>query len=148
MINPIIKDQSSFGEVKPDRERLYNERLHNAIAQTIFDNSCGSVSPLGLLISLIEEDSDTNIYLNDQYFIDQKTKKNWSIYPWSSFDMWYSTHWDTAGDWVYNVSPKEYGIIARLSHLKVLNYAGSRFIQPRSSSYIASFLRSISSSYT
>jgi hypothetical protein len=28
-----------------------------------------------------------------QYFIDYKTEKNWFIYPWNSFVMWYSTHW-------------------------------------------------------
>lgn len=79
VITPVIKDHYTFVEVKADQERLYNEQLHRSLAKTIFNNSCQS------------------------YFIDQKTKKNWFIYPWSSFDMWYSTHWGRKDDWIYNI---------------------------------------------
>lgn len=39
-----------------------------------------------------------------QYFIDYKSQKNWFIYPWNSFVMWYSTHWGRSDDWTYDVS--------------------------------------------
>ncbi|KAJ5681952.1 uncharacterized protein N7477_001892 [Penicillium maclennaniae] len=77
VITPVIKEQSSFVEVKADSERLYDEKLHASIAKTVFNDSCGS------------------------YFIDKKSRKNWFIYSWSSFAMWYSTHWDNADDWIY-----------------------------------------------
>ncbi|KAJ5760001.1 hypothetical protein N7520_007157 [Penicillium odoratum] len=80
VITPVIKGDSSSVEVKTDSEAFYNERLHMSIAKTIFNNSCGS------------------------YFIDQTTNKNWFIYPWSSFHMWYTTHWEHTNDWVYDVS--------------------------------------------
>ncbi|KAJ5895919.1 uncharacterized protein N7473_005318 [Penicillium subrubescens] len=80
VIAPVIRDQSTFVEVKADSEKKYNETLHEAIGKTIFNNSCFS------------------------YFIDQKTQKNWFIYPWSSFDMWYDTHLGLSNEWIYDVS--------------------------------------------
>ncbi|KAJ5485954.1 hypothetical protein N7530_000254 [Penicillium desertorum] len=79
VIAPVIQDRCSFVEVRPDSEKDYNVNLHEKIATTIFNNSCGS------------------------YFIDYKTEKNWFTYPWNSFVMWYSTHWDNLDDWVYDV---------------------------------------------
>ncbi|OQE94725.1 hypothetical protein PENNAL_c0003G02615 [Penicillium nalgiovense] len=79
VIAPVIQDRCSFVEVKPESEKDYNVNLHEEIAMTIFNNSCGS------------------------YFIDYKTKKNWFIYPWNSFVMWYSTHWGNLDDWTYDV---------------------------------------------
>lgn len=40
----MIRDHSTFVEVKPDSEKKYNEILHEAIGNTIFNNSCFSVS--------------------------------------------------------------------------------------------------------
>ncbi|KAJ5109098.1 hypothetical protein N7456_005773 [Penicillium angulare] len=80
VIAPVIRDQSLSVEVKTDKENEYNEALHKAISGTIFNNSCFSC------------------------FIDQKTQKNWFIYPWSSFDMWYDTHMGLSNDWIYDVS--------------------------------------------
>ncbi|KAJ5182077.1 hypothetical protein N7449_012224, partial [Penicillium cf. viridicatum] len=79
VISPALQDRASFVEVKPDSEKEYNENLHEKIATTIFNNSCGS------------------------YFIDYKSQKNWFIYPWNSFVMWYSTHWGRSDDWTYDV---------------------------------------------
>lgn len=45
VIRPVLRDQISSVEVKVESERQYNENLHAAIGQTIFDNSCFSVSP-------------------------------------------------------------------------------------------------------
>ncbi|KAJ5420718.1 hypothetical protein N7465_003237 [Penicillium sp. CMV-2018d] len=81
VIAPVLQDRSSFVEVKSDSEKEYNENLHEKIATTIFNSSCGS------------------------YFIDHKTQKNWFIYPWNSFVMWYSTHWARSDDWTYDVNP-------------------------------------------
>lgn len=99
-IAPVIKEQSSIVEVKADSERLYNEKLHASIAKTVFNDSCGSVSPLDIFFACLRKIFDQEM----QYFIDKTSQKNWFIYPWSSFVMWYSTHWDTADDWVYDVS--------------------------------------------
>ncbi|KAJ5128926.1 hypothetical protein N7448_002634 [Penicillium atrosanguineum] len=99
-ITPVIKEHSSFVEVKPDSERLYNERLHESITKTVFNTSCGSVSHFYNFFACLRKRVDQEM----QYFIDQKSQKNWFIYPWSSFAMWYSTHWDRADDWVYDVS--------------------------------------------
>lgn len=44
VIAPVVKDRSSFVEVKADREKMYNETLHAAIGKTIFNNTCSSVS--------------------------------------------------------------------------------------------------------
>ncbi|KAJ5364366.1 uncharacterized protein N7496_010079 [Penicillium cataractarum] len=79
VIAPVIRDQSTFVEVKADSEKKYNEILHEVIGKTIFNNSCFS------------------------YFIDQKTQKNWFIYPWSSFDMWYDTHLGLSNEWIYDI---------------------------------------------
>lgn len=43
VIAPVLQDRASFVEVKPDSENEYNENLHEKIAMTIFNNSCGSV---------------------------------------------------------------------------------------------------------
>ncbi|KAJ6143365.1 hypothetical protein N7471_002818 [Penicillium samsonianum] len=80
VIAPVIQDRCSFVEVNPNSEKDYNEELHEKIATTIFNSSCGS------------------------YFIDYKTDKNWFIYPWNSFVMWYTTHWGRLDDWIYDVS--------------------------------------------
>ncbi|KAJ5385709.1 hypothetical protein N7509_008250 [Penicillium cosmopolitanum] len=77
VIAPVVHDQSSFVEVKTKSEKNYNVILHDAIGKTIFNNSCFS------------------------YFIDQTTQKNWFVYPWSSFDMWYDTHFGFSNDWIY-----------------------------------------------
>ncbi|KAJ5682801.1 hypothetical protein N7462_005966 [Penicillium macrosclerotiorum] len=81
VIEPVVNDRSSFVEVKYDKEETYNRQLHDSLAQTIFNTSCGS------------------------YFIDSKTKKNWFVYPWSSYFMWLDTHyWNRTDDWIYGVS--------------------------------------------
>jgi hypothetical protein len=43
VIAPVIEDLSSFVEVRPEKEKLYNEKLHNKIAEMIFHTSCNSV---------------------------------------------------------------------------------------------------------
>ncbi|KGO36947.1 hypothetical protein PEX1_056510 [Penicillium expansum] len=79
VIAPVLQGHASFVEVKPDSEKDYNESLHEKIATTIFNSSCSS------------------------YFIDYKSQKNWFIYPWNSFVMWYSTHWSSSDDWTYDI---------------------------------------------
>lgn len=44
VIAPVIQDRCSFVEVNPNSEKDYNEELHEKIATTIFNSSCGSVS--------------------------------------------------------------------------------------------------------
>ncbi|CAG8886881.1 unnamed protein product [Penicillium egyptiacum] len=95
VIAPVIQDRCSFVEVKPDREKDYNVNLHEKIATTIFDSSCRS------------------------YFIDYKTEKNWFIYPWNSFVMWYSTHSGRSDDWTYDVRPDKNRVF-RFRHLLLL----------------------------
>ncbi|CAG8197738.1 unnamed protein product [Penicillium nalgiovense] len=100
VIAPVIQDRCSFVEVKPESEKDYNVNLHEKIAKTIFNSSCGSVSR-----NIPYSSCWDCIYLihSSQYFIDYKTKKNWFIYPWNSFVMWYSTHWGNLDDWTYDV---------------------------------------------
>ncbi|OKP13540.1 Baeyer-Villiger monooxygenase [Penicillium subrubescens] len=50
VIAPVIRDQSTFVEVKADSEKKYNETLHEAIGKTIFNNSCFSVSTHRVLV--------------------------------------------------------------------------------------------------
>ncbi|KAJ6021061.1 hypothetical protein N7540_006565 [Penicillium herquei] len=80
VIKPVLMNQSSFFEARPEIEKQYNKVLHESMGKTVFNTSCFS------------------------YFIDQSTQKNWFIYPWSSFDMWYDTHCGRKGDWIYEVS--------------------------------------------
>ncbi|KAJ5866093.1 hypothetical protein N7534_000646 [Penicillium rubens] len=96
VIAPVIQDRCSFVEVKPDSEKDYNVNLHEKIAATIFNSSCGS------------------------YFIDYKTEKNWFIYPWNSFVMWYSTHWSNLDDWIYDVRPDKNRQVFCFGHLLLL----------------------------
>ncbi|KAL2002561.1 hypothetical protein VTN02DRAFT_6510 [Thermoascus thermophilus] len=77
VIKPVLKGRASSVEVQTSSERLYNMQLHAAIDRTVFTNTCRT------------------------YFIDKETGKNWFIYPWDSFTMWYQTHWDGMGDWTY-----------------------------------------------
>ncbi|KAI9375773.1 hypothetical protein BJX61DRAFT_539504 [Aspergillus egyptiacus] len=81
VIRPILEGRASAVEVKREIERRYNERLHEAIEKTVFTDSCAS------------------------YFNDTRTGRNWFIYPWSSLQMWYSTHWAGLDDWVYQIQP-------------------------------------------
>ena len=46
VIAPVLRDHASFVEVKSDSEKEYNENLHEKIATTIFNSSCGSVRKL------------------------------------------------------------------------------------------------------
>ncbi|OQE49726.1 hypothetical protein PENNAL_c0539G05955, partial [Penicillium nalgiovense] len=55
-----------------------------------------------------------------QYFIDYKTEKNWFIYPWNPFVMWYSTHWGNLDDWIYDVRPDKNRQVFRFGHLLLL----------------------------
>ncbi|OQD63401.1 hypothetical protein PENPOL_c009G01734 [Penicillium polonicum] len=96
VIAPVLQDRSSFVEVKSDSEKEYNENLHEKIATTIFNSSCGS------------------------YFIDHKTRKNWFIYPWNSFVMWYSTHWARSDDWTYDTRPDKNHRVFSFGHLLLL----------------------------
>ncbi|OQD99613.1 hypothetical protein PENSOL_c006G05907 [Penicillium solitum] len=95
-IAPVLQDRASFVEVKPDSEKEYNENLHEKIATTIFNSSCSS------------------------YFIDYKSQKNWFIYPWNSFVMWYSTHWGRSDDWTYDARPDKNHRVFSFGHLLLL----------------------------
>ncbi|CAI7601597.1 unnamed protein product [Penicillium crustosum] len=96
VIAPVLQDRASFVEVKPDSEKEYNENLHEKIATTIFNTSCGS------------------------YFIDYKSQKNWFIYPWNSFVMWYATHWSRSDDWTYDARPDKNHRVFSFGHLLLL----------------------------
>ncbi|KAJ9486800.1 hypothetical protein VN97_g6548 [Penicillium thymicola] len=96
VIAPVLRDRASFVEVKSDSEKEYNENLHEKIATTIFNSSCGS------------------------YFIDYKSQKNWFIYPWNSFVMWYSTHWGRSDDWTYDDRPHQNYRLFSFGHLLLL----------------------------
>ncbi|KAL2830915.1 hypothetical protein BDW59DRAFT_177602 [Aspergillus cavernicola] len=80
VIRPILEGRASSVEVKRESEQRYNEQLHSAIEKTVFTDSCGS------------------------YFNDGQTGRNWFIYPWSSLQMWYATHWAGLDDWSYKSS--------------------------------------------
>jgi hypothetical protein len=46
---------------------------------------------------------DLGLTLDFQYFIDKSTDKNWFVYPWNSFHLWFSTYWAPASDWEYRL---------------------------------------------
>ncbi|PTU25348.1 hypothetical protein P175DRAFT_0521128 [Aspergillus ochraceoroseus IBT 24754] len=83
VIRPILEGRAASVEVKRACEQRYNEELHSAIEKTVFTDSCGT------------------------YFNDKQTGRNWFIYPWSSLQMWYSTHWAGLDDWSYTTIPAE-----------------------------------------
>ncbi|KAL4784190.1 hypothetical protein BJX76DRAFT_347993 [Aspergillus varians] len=78
VIRPVLEGRASAVEPKQDSERRYNHLLHSAIEKTVFTDTCGT------------------------YFNDRQTGRNWFIYPWSSLQMWYSTHWAGLDDWSYD----------------------------------------------
>ncbi|RAL00084.1 flavin-containing monooxygenase [Aspergillus ibericus CBS 121593] len=77
IVTPILKGQRKSVEVKPEKEKEYHERLQLEIEKTVWATSCAS------------------------YFIDSETGKNWFIYPWSSFRMWYTTRLGSLEDRTY-----------------------------------------------
>ncbi|KAJ5653851.1 monooxygenase [Penicillium lividum] len=79
-IKNVINGRAKSVEVRRSSERSFHEHILNALDRTVYTGRCGS------------------------WYIDQKTGKNWFIYPWSSLTMWYSTHIDGLEDWVYEVS--------------------------------------------
>ncbi|KAL6228819.1 hypothetical protein BDW75DRAFT_226168 [Aspergillus navahoensis] len=76
-IKPILESRASAVEVKASSEKEYDTKLHQAVDKTVHSSLCGS------------------------YFIDQTTEKNWFVYPWNSFHLWWSTYWGSSGDWEY-----------------------------------------------
>ncbi|CRL22751.1 Flavin-containing monooxygenase-like [Penicillium camemberti] len=48
------------------------------------------------------------------------SSKNWFIYPWNSFVMWYSTHWGRSDDWTYDARPDKNHRVFSFSHLLLL----------------------------
>ncbi|KJK62990.1 TrkA [Aspergillus parasiticus SU-1] len=80
VIKPVISGHALTVEPKVSSERAYNDQLHTALEKTVLTNACRS------------------------WYIDEKTGRNWVIYPWSSFYMWYTTHVAGLGDWIYEVS--------------------------------------------
>ncbi|KAJ5371535.1 uncharacterized protein N7496_007627 [Penicillium cataractarum] len=90
VIAPVIRDWSAVVEVKAESEKDYSEPLHQAIARTIFNNFCFS-----LQCGKYRAVADITCW---QYFIGQKTLKNWFIYPWSSLKVWYDTHMGLLND--------------------------------------------------
>ncbi|KAL2861236.1 flavin-containing monooxygenase [Aspergillus lucknowensis] len=80
VVRPILEGRASSVEVKRESEVRYNQQLQSAIEKTVFTDSCGT------------------------YFNDSRTGRNWFIYPWSSFQLWYSTHWAGLDDWSYEAT--------------------------------------------
>ncbi|KAL4876224.1 hypothetical protein BJY04DRAFT_223308 [Aspergillus karnatakaensis] len=93
-INPVLLGRASTVEVKADSEREYDSRLHEAIDSTVHSSLCGS------------------------YFIDQSTDKNWFVYPWNTFHLWWSTYWDSHKDWEYRTNGSLNGISEKYSDEK------------------------------
>ncbi|KAH8432470.1 flavin-containing monooxygenase [Aspergillus melleus] len=85
VIKPIISGSALCVEPKLDSERSYNEKLHRALSKTVFTDSCNS------------------------WYIDNKTGRNWVVYPWSSFYMWWTTQIAGLEDWSYEFSTKPKG---------------------------------------
>ncbi|EAW14397.1 flavin-containing monooxygenase [Aspergillus clavatus NRRL 1] len=79
-MKPVINGHAQLVEINSHSERVFYERTMTALDQTVFQNNCGS------------------------WFIDQKSGLNWFSYPWSSFEMWFSTHIEGMNDWIYKVS--------------------------------------------
>ncbi|KAE8354544.1 hypothetical protein BDV28DRAFT_164109 [Aspergillus coremiiformis] len=75
----IYSVESASVEPKLSSERAYNDRLHTALGNTVNTNACRS------------------------WYIDDRTGKNWAIYPWGSLYMWYTTHVAGLDDWIYDV---------------------------------------------
>ncbi|PLB48509.1 FAD/NAD(P)-binding domain-containing protein [Aspergillus steynii IBT 23096] len=80
VIKPIITGSALCVEPKLQSEKVYNEKVQNALSKTVFTDSCNS------------------------WYIDSKTGRNWVVYPWSSFYMLWTTQMAGLGDWYYEVS--------------------------------------------
>ncbi|KAK4862969.1 hypothetical protein LT330_010680 [Penicillium expansum] len=81
VIKDVVNGHTRSVEIRPSSERSFHEHILKALDKTVYTDKCGS------------------------WYIDQKTGKNWFIYPWDSFTMWYSTHMDGMEDWVYELNP-------------------------------------------
>ncbi|KAL5362899.1 hypothetical protein BJX96DRAFT_167031 [Aspergillus floccosus] len=79
VIKPVIAGSALSVEPNSSSEKEYNERLHGALEDTVFTNTCRS------------------------WYIDSKTGYNWAVYPWSSFYMWWTTQIAGLGGWVYEL---------------------------------------------
>lgn len=95
LVAPILEGRWRSVEVKAHKEREYHDKLQAKIKQSIWSGSCSSVSTTNL------GSDDVLSPVFSQYFIDSKTGKNWFIYPWSSFRMWYTTRFGSLRDWTY-----------------------------------------------
>ncbi|KAF5696560.1 flavin-binding monooxygenase [Fusarium globosum] len=78
VIKPVTDGHSGVVQVQAESEKDYQKKLLHALDYTVHDGSCSS------------------------NLIDKKTGKNWVVYPWSSFYLWYETKWDTLEDWEYD----------------------------------------------
>ncbi|KAJ5701169.1 monooxygenase [Penicillium malachiteum] len=81
VIKDVVNGHTRSVEIRPSSEKSFHEHILKALDKTVYTDKCGS------------------------WYIDQKTGKNWFIYPWDSFTMWYSTHMDGMEDWVYELNP-------------------------------------------
>ncbi|KAL5333614.1 hypothetical protein BJX70DRAFT_403382 [Aspergillus crustosus] len=79
-IKLVLLNRASSVEVTANSEQDYDVKLHRAIDKTVHSSLCGS------------------------YFIDQTTDKNWFVYPWNSFQLWWSTYWSSLSDWEYQMN--------------------------------------------
>ncbi|KAE8370350.1 hypothetical protein BDV27DRAFT_170056 [Aspergillus caelatus] len=80
VVNPVISGHALTVGPEVSSKRAYNDKLHTALEKTVLTNACRS------------------------WYIDERTGRNWVIYPWSSFYMWYTTHIAGLDDWIYEVS--------------------------------------------
>ncbi|KAJ5935166.1 hypothetical protein N7466_004713 [Penicillium verhagenii] len=76
-IKDVIDGRAKSVEIRDSSERAFHENIVNALDKTVYSGGCGS------------------------WYIDKQTGKNWFIYPWDSFTMWYSTHIEGMEDWAY-----------------------------------------------
>ncbi|KAJ5413093.1 monooxygenase [Penicillium sp. CMV-2018d] len=83
-IKDVVNGHARSVEIRPSSEMTFHEHVRKALDKTVYTGKCGS------------------------WYIDQKTGKNWFIYPWDSFTMWYSTHVDGMEDWLYEPNPTRY----------------------------------------
>ncbi|PYH93091.1 monooxygenase [Aspergillus ellipticus CBS 707.79] len=81
-IKPVLSGRAESVEISDASDRKFHTDILVALEKTVFSGGCSS------------------------WYIDSQTGRNWFIYPWSSFGMWYSTHVEGMEDWVYRTEEK------------------------------------------
>jgi cation diffusion facilitator CzcD-associated flavoprotein CzcO len=79
MAEPVMKGRAELVEVKDSAEHDYSDKLQAALRERVWNKVCHT------------------------YYVDEKTGWNFSLYPYTSYRMWYDCRFPKMSDWIYKV---------------------------------------------